>query len=370
MKDFAGASVVFRVDASLQIGTGHVMRCLTLAAALKARGAQCQFICRAHPGNLIGHIGRQGHPVSQLPAGVCDFQPAPGAAAHAAWLGCDGSSDAAQTVAALDGHRPDWLVVDHYALDAAWEAVLREHAARLFVIDDLADRDHRCDLLLDQNLGRQAADYAGRVPTGCRVLAGPHFALLRPEFAELREYSLGRRAAPTLGHIMVTMGGIDRDNATAAVLKALHHCDLPPTCRISVVMGAAAPWLADVRELAAQMPWPTELRVDVDDMARLMADSNLAIGAAGATSWERCCLGLPSLLLVLADNQRLSASALAASGAAVLLGGASAAEQALPDALRRLLQGQALTQAAVAAGRVTDGQGVGRVVAEMGAIDG
>jgi UDP-2,4-diacetamido-2,4,6-trideoxy-beta-L-altropyranose hydrolase len=277
--------------------------------------------------------------------------------------------DAAQTVTALLGRRPDWLVVDHYALDMAWEGVLAEHASRLLVIDDLADRGHRCDLLLDQNLGREAADYAARVPTGSRVLVGPRYALLRPEFAALREYSLSRRAGPAPTSILVTMGGIDRDNATAAVLKALRNCVLPGHCRIRVVMGAAAPWLAQVRELAAQMPWPTELCVDVENMAQLMADSDLAVGAAGTTSWERCCLGLPTLMLVLADNQRHGANALVTSGAAILLDDLSALERSLPEAMRCLVHGERLTQLAAAAAQVTDGLGVERVVAEMGAFD-
>ncbi len=369
MTGLAGAKVAFRADASLQIGTGHVMRCLTLAAALRARGAECQFICRAHAGNLIEHIGRQGYKVSSLPIGAGAFQVTSGAPAHAAWLGCEAPLDAAQTVTALSGCRPDWLVVDHYALDRAWQAVLAEHAARLLVIDDLADREHRCDLLLDQNLGRRAADYARRVPAGCRVLVGPRYALLRPDFAALREYSLSRRARPVLASVLLTMGGIDRDNATAAVLKTLRDCDLPGQCRIRLVMGATAPWLAQVRELAAQMPWHTEVCVAVENMAQLMADSDLAIGAGGTTSWERCCLGLPTLMLVLADNQQQGADALVSCGAAMMLGELSVLERTLPDAMRRLLHGETLARAAAAAGQVTDGQGVQRVTAEMGAFD-
>jgi UDP-2,4-diacetamido-2,4,6-trideoxy-beta-L-altropyranose hydrolase len=292
-----------------------------------------------------------------------------GAAAHAGWLGCDWQTDARQTIAAMGGHRPDWIVVDHYALDAGWEAELHANAARMLAIDDLADRSHCCELLLDQNLGRQASDYEGRVPPGCRILAGPRYALLRREFAALRERSLPRRAAPVLRHLLIAMGGVDQLNATGSVLRALQRCDLPPGCRISVVMGPFSPWLNSVCKQAGRMPWPTEVLVDVDDMAQLMADSDLAIGAAGGTAWERCCLGLPALLVVLADNQIPGARALEASGAAVLLGDANSVEHSLLGALSRFNRSAEFGKVTDAASRITDGRGVARVISEMVAID-
>jgi UDP-2,4-diacetamido-2,4,6-trideoxy-beta-L-altropyranose hydrolase len=369
MTDLAGATVVFRADASLQIGTGHVMRCLTLAAALEEQGAQCSFVCRAHAGHMLDHIGRQGYEVATLSMNPVEPAAVSGAPAHAAWLGSDWRTDAQQTIAALGGWRPDWLVVDHYALDAGWEAELHSNAARMLVIDDLADRSHRCDLLLDQSLGRQASDYERRVPPECRVLAGPQFALLRQEFAALRQRSLQRRIEPVLRHLLITMGGVDQPNATGSVLYALQRCDLPPECRITVVMGSAAPWLESVRAQAALMPWPTEVLVDVDDMALRMADSDLAIGAAGGTALERCCLGLPTLLLVLADNQIFGARALEAAGAAVLLGDASSVGHRLQGSLSRLCRSNELGKMADAACRIADGGGVARVLTEMVAPD-
>ena len=369
MKGLAGATVVFRADASLQIGNGHVMRCLALAAALKEQGAHCRFVCRAHLGNLLEHIGRQGYEVTSLPLDPLASVAVSGATAYAGWLGCDWQTDARQTIVALEGLRPDWIVVDHYALDAGWEAELHANAARMLAIDDLADRSHRCEVLVDQNLGRQASDYERRVPPGCRVLAGPRYALLRQEFAALRERSLRRRAEPMLRHLLITMGGVDQLNATGSVLRALQRCDLPPACRISVVMGPFAPWLESVRKQAARMPWPTEVLVDVDDMAQRMADSDLAIGAAGGTAWERCCLGLPALLVVLADNQIPGARALEANGAAVLLGDANSVAHSLRDILSRLIRGVELGEVADAASRITDGRGVARVIAEMAALD-
>lgn len=317
-------NVLFRADASLEIGTGHVMRCLALADALRGRGATCRFACREHPGNLVESIRERGHQAHALPLPPRPTDPTRGDAAlpppHAAWLGTDWETDARLAQALTHDKPVDWLVVDHYTLDARWERALRPHAARVLVIDDLADRSHDCDLLLDQNLGHDAADYAALVPPACRLLVGPSHALLRPEFAALRTRGLARRSPPRLGRVLVSLGGVDKDNLTLRVLDALQASHLAPDCRITVVMGAHAPGLGAVRARAETMPWTTEVLVDVRDMAALMADSDLAIGAAGSTTWERCCLGLPSLMVVAAPNQAGIAQAMHASGAALSLG--------------------------------------------------
>ncbi len=366
--------IAFRTDASLQIGTGHVMRCLTLADALKTAGAQCHFICREHPGNLIAHIRQRGFTVSVLPAAtkafITDELAAKAQSNYAAWLGADWATDAEQTKVGVGATAVDWLIVDHYALDARWEQTLRSLCPKLMVIDDLADRPHRCNLLLDQNLGRQSQDYAGLAPTHCQVLTGPHYALLRPEFAALRTYSLQRRQAqPALRQLLITMGGVDQSNATGQVLQALKTCALPADCRITVIMGLTAPWLQNVRELAAQMPWPTEVVVNVNDMARRMADSDLAIGAAGSTSWERCCLGLPTLMVVLAENQQPSAQAIEAAHAASLIGAVSDIATQLPLAVAELIESERHSHMSLAASAVTDGRGVEKVLSAMGVIN-
>jgi UDP-2,4-diacetamido-2,4,6-trideoxy-beta-L-altropyranose hydrolase len=308
--------IAFRTDASLQIGTGHVMRCLTLADSLRERGATCTFVCRAHTGHLLQLIEQRGHATVALPAGE-DIYQAPADPTHAAWLGAHWSADAEQTREALGNALVDWLVVDHYALDRRWEQTLRPHCRKLMVIDDLADRPHDADLLLDQNLGRASNDYDGLLAPHTQTLIGPRYALLRPEFAQWRAYSLERREQAQLRNLLITMGGVDKDNATGQVLQALQSCELPEDLRITVVMGPHAPWLAQVQALAAQVHWPTQVLVGVSNMAELMADSDLAIGAAGSTSWERCCLGLPTVMLVLAENQKGAACALTHLGAAL-----------------------------------------------------
>ncbi len=360
-------SVAFRVDASLDIGTGHVMRCLTLADALAASGAECRFICREHPGHLIEYIRNKGYVVHALPAraGLLTRTDETMQPPHAHWLGCNWETDAAQTKAALIHEQPDWLVLDHYALDARWENALQGCYRKLMVIDDLADRPHACDQLLDQNLGREPGDYQALVPKHCRCLIGPQYALLRTEFAALRACSLQRRQTPKLKRLLITMGGVDQPNATSKVLEALNACPLPSDCQITVVMGARAPWLNQVRSLAATMPWPTEVRVNISDMAQIMADSDLAIGAAGSTSWERCCIGLPTLLVMLADNQKEGALALQQRGAVRLIGEPDAIPHELTSIFPMLMEERSLADMSHAASAVTDGRGAFRVLERM-----
>lgn len=356
--------IAFRTDASLQIGTGHVMRCLTLADALRERGARCTFICRLHSGHLLDMIAQRGHQAVALPNGGTTTHHRPADLAHAAWLGTEWQTDAQQTSEALGNDTVDWLVVDHYALDHRWEHALRPHCQNLMVIDDLADRAHDCDVLLDQNLGRSAQDYGGLLKPHTTTFIGPQYALLRPEFAQLRSQSLARRTQPQLKHLLITMGGVDKDNVTGQVLKALSACHLPPDLRITVVMGAHAPCLAGIQQQAAQMPGPTQVLVGVNAMAQLMADSDLCIGAAGGTSWERCCLGLPTLLLALADNQLPGAQALEKAGAALVVGNAQNVSQVFEKHMQSGASVQ-LKNWALAAAAVTDGLGVQRIVAAM-----
>lgn len=367
--------IVFRTDASVHIGTGHVMRCLTLADNLAARGAGCLFVCREHSGNLIEFIKSKGHAVHALPskaqlAESIDDKIRSGLSklelAHGHWLGTTQAEDAQVCTPILAGFKPDWLIVDHYALDASWELALKPYYRKLMAIDDLADRPHVCDILLDQTFGRNAEDYRIRVSAKCHLLCGSEYALLRPEFAALRTSSLQRRARPALRELLITMGGVDKDNATEQVLQALRACPLPADCRITVVMGATAPWLDDVRIRAQDMPWPTRVLVGVSDMAQLMADSDLAIGAAGSTSWELCCLGVPNLLVCTAANQRTVIGALASVNATARL---DQAELSQPDGIPFYTQYELLTENldayAAAAAQITDGSGASRVYKEL-----
>ena len=165
------------------------------------------------------------------------------------------------------------------------------------------------------------------------------------------------------------MGGVDQCNATGLALRSLNECTLPLGCRISVVMGQTAPWLQSVQELAAQMPWSTEVVVNVSDMAQRMANSDLAIGAAGSTSWERCCLGLPTVMVVLAENQQQGGQALDAANAAQLIGSLSEIATQLPLAIREISDSDCRIRMSRAASAITEGNGVNQILKIIGAVN-
>ncbi len=359
--------IAFRADASVQIGTGHIMRCLALADELTREGHQCLFICRDHSGHQGELIESKGYECHLLVNSLATESPVkPGIVdLYAQWLGVPWQQDARQTRELLAPMAVDWLVVDHYALDIGWEQELATFVGRIMVIDDLADRDHECSLLLDQNLGREIKDYKKRVPDNCRLVVGPQYALLRPEFAQLRERSLQRRRYPELKRLLISFGGVDRSNVTGQLLEALVHTDLTSEIELDIIMGGSAPYLQDVRKQAAQLPFQATVSVNVTDMAKRMCLADLSVGAAGSTSWERCCLGLPAMVVILAENQRFIGNALEQSGSALLLDESHLAEQ-LKKLIRQLIESDTrLSELSENAAKVCDGDGCIRMVAAM-----
>lgn len=359
------SKVAIRVDASIAIGTGHVMRCLTLARALADQGADVHFISKDHAGNLNAYVRAAGFPVLEIHAEGGAAAVSPADPPHAGWLGGTWEADAGQTASHVAALGIDLLVVDHYALDARWEAGVGIVPERIVVVDDLADRAHSCAMIVDANLGRRPTDYAAVARPGTVVLAGAEYALLRAEFAAARESSLVRREDSSLRRILVAMGGVDAFNATTRVLDALDASTLPDTCSVTIVLGSRAPWLDAVRKAAAGMRGSAEVLVDVTDMAELMASSDLAIGGAGVTAWERCCLGLPTLIVTIAENQVAGAKALADAGAAGLVGGVEDVVSRLGALVEDAARPGALAAMSRAASAVTDGKGVDRVVAHI-----
>ncbi len=353
--------VVFRADASGNIGTGHIMRCLTLANALKSQGLECSFVCRPQLGDLIDLVKQSGYQVAELPQIISDQQPAEQQIAHEHWLKTDWLTDAMQTQAALN--KPvDFLIVDHYALDARWEISMRQSINKIMVIDDLADRSHDCDLLLDQNLGSTCQSYETLVPAHTKLLVGAEYALLRPEFAAIRSHSLRRRRATKPSRIMVSMGGVDKDNITSRVLTILDELETERDLEILTIMGPKAPWLRDIVSQARVSRHPTTVLSNVKNMATLMAEADIAIGAAGSTSWERCALGLPTILVILAENQREVGRRLAASGAAELIDLDDNFGSHMAASLRLLLDNDAARSAmSDGASAICDGSGVFKV---------
>ena len=338
------------------------MRCLTLADELAQQGHKCVFIVGEHPGHLGELIASKGHELHLLPRAEGSVPSANDRCSpYADWLGVSWQYDANQTLKILGQTRVDWLVVDHYALDGRWERQVSSLVGRVMVIDDLADREHSCDLLLDQNLGRKSEDYQQLVSPDCVRLIGPHYAMLRPEFAELRERSLRRRENPELKRLLISLGGVDRENITGKVLSALSVADLPSEVVLDIVMGAAAPHLEEVQRQAAGHHLLASVSVNVTDMAQRMYLADLSIGAAGGTSWERCCLGLPAILVVLADNQIAGARALQESGAAAVIPTEELVPVRLPVLLQQLCEPETAIRMSNCAAAVTAGDGVSKV---------
>ncbi|MEW6445843.1 MAG: UDP-2,4-diacetamido-2,4,6-trideoxy-beta-L-altropyranose hydrolase [Pseudomonadota bacterium] len=355
--------IVFRADASLNIGSGHVMRCLTLAETLRGRGAEVSFICREHPGHLCDHIEARGFPVARLPAPADGFE-RPEAPPHADWLGLPWSEDAQETTTAMGTNVPsDWLVVDHYALDRRWEQALRPLTRRLMVIDDLADRPHDCDLLLDQNLYEAMEQrYLNLTPPGSIHLLGPRHALLREEFSLVRGNV--RVRADAVRRLLVFLGGMDADNATGAAIQAIARLQ-DRFFEVDVVIGATHPHRETL--LTACEEHGFHAHVQTSDMAGLMLKADLAIGAGGGATWERCALGLPTLALCLADNQRPLLEH--GSRAGLLHAPAIAAHDidAIARHLRCLLESPGLRHHLARTGmQWVDGLGAARVARRMG----
>ena len=361
---------VFRVDAGLHIGSGHVMRCLTLADALHKQGAECVFICRLFSGNLCDLIEQKGYQVCSLPNSEF-FEPTYNQEQkipHEHWLGVNWQEDARQTIdyfkqLSVSSDKPNWLIIDHYALDYQWENTVKVYVDNIMVIDDLADRKHHCQLLLDQNLGTKLDDYKDFLPDDCATLLGPKYALLRDEFYQRRKVSLKRREATTkIKQILITMGGIDQYNITGELLNALKGCLIPSGCKLVVVMGSQAPHLEKVKKIAPTMPWETQVLVNIANMAELMVESDLAIGAAGSTSWERCCLGLPSIMFITAMNQMAIARSFQQKNLAFIINATDCIENELKRSLIEIQKPNNLMNFSFRVSVIVDGMGVKRVL--------
>jgi len=326
--------IVFRVDASTLIGTGHVVRCLTLATALRDRGVDCAFICRLHPGNMANTIRSQGFVVHELPTHVSGVTSYTGD--HALWLGTSTEQDAKETAAILRNAPPDWLLVDHYALDKTWERIMHPFCGRLMVLDDLADRPHDCDLLLDQNWFGDAMKhrYEGLLPARTVKLLGPGFALLKPEYKLLRALMPPRDGV--VRRVLVFFGGSDPTNQTRKALDALIVPDLA-FLAVDVVVGVNHPDPESILALA-QARAGTLAHQNLPSLAGLMARADLMIGGGGTTTWERMCLGLPTIVLSMAPNQNPINATLMSAGHIDYLGEmADVSAENISNAVRRSL---------------------------------
>lgn len=288
--------VAFRVDASQETGTGHLMRCLCLADQLRAGGAAVRFVSRPLPDHLRNQVGRHGYEITFLPKSSAS-RPSP----ETSWSEEQQSQDAQQTLAVLaDVGVCDLVIVDHYGLGLIWETAIRKAGSRLMVVDDLG-RSHDCEVLLDQNFyADPVRRYSGRVPAACELLLGPRFALLRSEFAEARGHVQAREG--DVRRLVIFLGGVDAGNVTETVLRAFRFIGRGDIA-VDVVIGQTHPARERIEGLCNSMR-ETTCHVQTSNMAALLARADLAVGAGGSAIWERCVLGVPSLTLCLAGNQR------------------------------------------------------------------
>ncbi len=288
--------VLFRTDASRHLGSGHLVRCLNLADELRRHGVLTRFICQELPQYLETMVRHGGHELSILPGNQ-----APSARdAETAWPASEQFHDALETARAAAPMAWDWLVVDHYGLGHVWEQSVRLSARWLMAIDDLA-RQHDCDALLDPTFHEDARGrYADKLGASALLLLGPRYALLHADF--LAERSAARVRLGPVRRILVFLGGMDAQNLTSTVLQAIDMLDVEP--EVDVVIGAAHPARELIEKLCTARSHMT-CHVQTRHMARLCAKADLAIGAGGGATWERCALGVPTLALCIAQNQQV-----------------------------------------------------------------
>jgi len=346
------------------MGGGHLSRCLTLANELKAiANADCLFVMRNHSGHDQKQVLDAGFEVILLPL---DFEPDYFCHDYTQWIGSSWRKDAEDTLRAIQAWQStniDLLVVDHYGLGIDWENHVKAVASKLFVIDDLANRDHCGDFLLDQTCGRQPEEYHKLTPNSMRLFTGEKYCLLRDEFFQFREIALRRRAECTRPQRMViNFGSTDPHNHTVQLLLLLKKIALKFDLILSVIVGRQCPHLAAIKQQCQHMAVPCELLINCQHVAQVLAISDLAIGAAGASTWERCMLGLPTLLIQTASNQSEVINRVTQRGAAVSMPDNLTAEQ-LEKALQLLVDNYSEYSQAAAA--LVDGSGLAEVVAEV-----
>lgn len=286
--------IVFRVDSSVDIGSGHYMRCLALASRLKKK-AEIFFVSRNLNGSLNSLAKKYGKLI-ELPKTQCKQE----LSAYERWLTVTSEIDAAQTKEVISYLSADCLIVDHYALGESWEKIMRPYVKKIMVIDDLANRKHDCDILLDQNYYMDMHDrYTGLIPKHCRLLVGPAFALLRDGFYQIRKKRRVRTGE--IKNILVFFGGVDAVNETFKTLKAIENLKRRDI-QVNVVVGKNNLLKNEIEQFCAAKD-NMKFFCQIDYMAQLMNEADLAIGAGGSTVWERCYLDLPSIVISVAQNQ-------------------------------------------------------------------
>jgi UDP-2,4-diacetamido-2,4,6-trideoxy-beta-L-altropyranose hydrolase len=343
-----------RVDAAATIGVGHLARCLALAHALRAYGADIAFVLRDLGFDAAARVRAEGFNSVVLPPPSAKPLPL-SAVAHAAWAGVTAAQDAAETSQALAF--ADWVIIDHYAFDGAWHRGVRaDLGCRIAAIDDLGDRHLAVDLVIDHNhAADHRAKYRGHVAEGTPLLGGPRYALLQPAFAEAPRCAVHAEVRS----VGVFMGGADAAGYSLLALQALAAVGFDG--EVEVVSTAANPNLAPLRA-AVQSRNLTRLLLDQADLSRFFARHDLQVGASGVATWERCCVGAPTLAVIVADNQRLVLEPLAAMGVLLAVDQVPPGLAAMARGLQMLIDKHSMRQRLSQAGQaLVDGRGASRV---------
>jgi UDP-2,4-diacetamido-2,4,6-trideoxy-beta-L-altropyranose hydrolase len=351
----------FRVDSSPIIGIGHFMRCLTLAKGLKNRGFSVSFISRHIDKTCSKALLDEGIALYSL------FTPVE--MANDTWLGISKERDAQDTIAVLKPLNVDWLIVDHYDIDHVWEERLRKtfDGMSIMVIDDLANRKHECDFLLDQTYGRERDIYQELIPEASQFCGGTHHALIKPIFLTARANKMAMiDHVQNPPHILVSLGGGDMAQPLGIIGEALHHVAQQHDFSLTVIAGNAdAASLADFKALEGLGRKVSLLKYS-DQIHDEMQRADFAIGAAGGTSWERCCVGLPAIVLTLADNQTVISEILQTEGAGVSV--SCDAPSIATNAIKLITDIELRKKMSKNALALCDGKGVKRVINELALV--
>jgi len=354
--------ICFRVDGSHFMGSGHIMRCVNLATGLQQRGAEITFLCRPLDGHYCNLLTEKGFKVCRLPdASLTKTEQSNGESSESNWLAVSLSQEIAETHQIFRMLSDfDWIIVDHYGLDARWESAMRPYTSKILVIDDLANRSHDCDLLIDQNYFSNAdVRYVTKVPSNCSSMLGPKYALLQKQYAELHP-SIAHRSGK-IKRILVSFGGHGFSDLVMLVINAFLAL-AKPNIEMDVILNKDNPQYELVQNAIANEP-AIHLHERQPSLAKMMANADLAIGASGATTWERLCMGLPSIVISLADNQTNIAHELNQLGLIQWLGNKSEVNEiVIKDALNSVFNRTDLTEWSQRCWQLVDGNGVFRVL--------
>ena len=292
-------TIAFRVDVAPHIGTGHLQRCLTLATQLKERFVKSIFYVRQYDSNLLNIIDDNGFEYSVIGSSINKLF----SDRHAEWLGVTQQVDAKEFLQSASDFRIDGLVIDHYSIDSVWENYIRNKLSiPIVVIDDLANRTHLSDILIDQNYWPNIdVRYNGLLPNYSQRLLGPKYALLKPTYEEMRQSSTDRNQRVGLNSVLVNFGGVGNFSLWQTVIPALLKC---LKYNFHIITGKLPTEHYSILSDLIQKTSHIKMEETTDKMPELMNTSIYCLGACGSTVWERFCLGLNSALIDIAENQK------------------------------------------------------------------